>query len=182
MDSEVFELIMDTVSSPYHMSVFYPQYFKNSFKKPMERLTLDVHQIVAGADNALVFMTNYEDMVVELKSNPSIISARIMKKDIELVEFIQEYRIVLNSNKLILIVKPTLNIYADSYLHEELCHISTYTCLNDLIGDVHIKLDIKNKQFDTRTRKKFFKWKYLTKSSLTSSISSPPLLFPLLNI
>jgi hypothetical protein len=69
MEAEVFEIVIDTVPTPYHFSVFYPRVFQRMFNKPMERLTLDVHHVVAGPERALTFTTNYEDMVVKFERN-----------------------------------------------------------------------------------------------------------------
>jgi len=138
MGEEVFDLVIDTVSTPYHFGVFYPRYFQRMFNKPMERLTLDVQHIGNGDNHALKFMTNYDDMVVELERNPTHLSAKIIKKDVTFVEFTQEHKLVFKANKFFLTMKPILHFHADSYIHKELCHFSTYTCFTELIGDVQV--------------------------------------------
>ena len=146
MGAEVFDLIIDTVSTPYHIDVFYPRYFQKMFNKPMERLTLDVHHTLNGADRALKFITNYEDMVVEFARNPTHISAKVMKKEVTYMEFTQEHKLVFNANKFFLTMKPTLHLHEDSYLHKELCEFSSYTCFQDLVGDVNVGVVANSKR------------------------------------
>jgi len=146
MGAEVLDLIVDTVSTPYHMDVFYPHYFQRMFNKPMERLTLDVHHTVTGAERVLKFITNYEDMVVEFQRNPTQISAKVLKKDVTYMEFTQEHKLNFNANKFFLTMKPTLHLHANSFLYKELCHFSTYTCFQELVGDVHVGVVAKGKR------------------------------------
>merc|ERR1719273_4989 len=146
MGAEVFDLIIDTVSTPYHIDVFYPRYFQKMFNKPMERLTLDVQHTVTGAERVLKFTTNYEDMAVEFERNPTHISAKVLKKDVTYVEFTQEHKLVFNAKKFFLTMKPTLHLHADSYLHKELCEFSSYTCFQDLVGDVNVGVVAKSKK------------------------------------
>merc|ERR1712106_692003 len=143
MGAEVFDIIIDTVSTPYHLSIFYPRFFQRMFNKPMERLTLDVHHTVTGDNRALRLLTNYESMAVELELNPTHLTARIIKKDITYVEFTQEHKLVFNANKFFLTLKPTLHLHADSLIRKELCTFSTYTCFTDLVGDIHVKVVAK---------------------------------------
>jgi hypothetical protein len=145
MEAEVFEVVIDTVPTPYHFSVFYPRIFQRMFNKPMERLTLDVHYVVAGADRALTFTTNYDDMVVKFERNSHHMSAKIMKHEITFVEFTQEHKLVSNANKFFLTMKPTLHFHDDSYIHKELCQFSSYTCFTELVGDVHVGVVAKSK-------------------------------------
>merc|ERR1712168_444183 len=146
MGAEVFDLTMDTVSTPYHIDVFYPRYFQKMFNKPMERLTLDVQHTFTGAERSLKFKTNYEDMVVEFKRNPTHTSAIVLKKDVTYVEFTQEHKLNFNANKFFLTMKPSLHLHADSYLYEELCQFSSYTCFQDLAGDVSVEVVAKGKR------------------------------------
>ena len=146
MGAEVFDFMIDTVSTPYHIDVFYPRYFQKMFNKPMERLTLDVHHTLTGAERSLKFITNYEDMVVEFARNPTHISAKVMKKEVTYMEFTQEHKLVFNANKFFLTMKPTLHLHEDSYLHKELCEFSSYTCFQDLVGDVNVGVVANSKR------------------------------------
>merc|ERR1719233_759435 len=151
MGAEVFDLIIDTVSTPYHIDVFYPLYFQKMFNKPMERLTVDVHHAFTGAERFLKFNTNYEGMSVEFKRNPTHISAKVLKNDVTHIEFSQEYKLNFNANKFFLTMKPTLHLHADSYLYKELCQFSSYTCFQELVGDVNIGVVAKGKRtIDTK--------------------------------
>merc|ERR1711970_779653 len=145
MGAEVFDLIFDTVSTPYHIDVFYPLYFQKMFNKPMERLTLDVHHAFTGAERFLKFNSNYEDMPVEFKRNPTHFSAKVLKNDVTHIEFSQEHKLNFNANKFFLTMKPTLHLHADSYLYKELCQFSFYTCFQDLVGDVNVGVVAKGK-------------------------------------
>merc|ERR1712142_506262 len=146
MGAEVFNVIIDTVPDVYHFDVFYPRFFQKMFNKPMERLTLDVQHTVTGAERALKLITNFEDMVMEFQRNPTHISAKVMKKDVTYMEFTQEHKLNFNANKFFLTVKPTLHLHADSLLHKELCQFSTYTCFQELVGDVHVGVVAKGKR------------------------------------
>jgi len=146
MGAEVFNIIIDTVPAVYHFDVFYPRYFQKMFNKPMERLTLDVQHTVTGAERALKLITNFEDIVMEFQRNPTHISAKVMKKDVTYMEFTQEHKLNFNANKFFLTVKPTLNLHADSLLHKELCQFSSFTCFQELVGDVNIGLVAKSKK------------------------------------
>merc|ERR1719273_796659 len=146
MGAEVFDLIIDTVSTPYHIDVFYPLYFQRMFNKPMERFILDVYHAFTGTERSLKFNTNYEDMALEFKRDPKHISAKVLKKDVTHVEFNQEYKLNFNANKFFLTMKPTLHLHADSYLYKDLCQFSSYTCFHDLVGDVNVGVVAKGKR------------------------------------
>ena len=146
MGAEVFDFFIDTVSTPYHIDVFYPRYFQKMFNKPMERLTLDVNHVYTGAERSLKFNTNYEDTVVEFKRNPTHFSAKVLKKDVTYVEFTQEHKLNFNANKFFLTMKPSLHLHADSYLYKELCQFSSYICFQDLVGDVSVGVVAKGKR------------------------------------
>merc|ERR1712002_75953 len=146
MGAEVFDFIVDTIPTPYHIDVFYPYFFQKMFNKPMERLTLDVHHAFTGAERSLKFITNYEDMVVDFQRKPTQFSAKVLKKDVTYVEFSQEHKLNFNANKFFLTMKPNLHLHADSYLYKELCQFSSYTCFQDLVGDVNVEVVTKGKR------------------------------------
>merc|ERR1719228_2165498 len=146
MGAEVFDFLIDTVPTPYHIDVFYPRYFQKMFNKPMERLTLDILHTFTGADRCLKFITNYEDMVVDFHRKPTQFSAKVLKKDVAYVDFTQEHQLNFNANKFFLTMKPTLHLHADSYLYKELCQFSSYTCFKELVGDVNIGVVAKGKR------------------------------------
>merc|ERR550519_2981302 len=85
-------------------------------------------------------------MAVEFERNPTHISAKVLKKDVTYMEFTQEHKLVFNAKKFFLTMKPTLHLHADSYLHKELCEFSSYTCFQDLVGDVNIGVVAKSKK------------------------------------
>ena len=73
------------------------------FNIPIERITLDVHPVFTGAERPLKVVPNYECMVAEFKHN---------------------YFFNFNSKKVSLIIKPTLHIHFDSFLHKVLCQFA----------------------------------------------------------
>merc|ERR1712027_43101 len=135
-------IIIDTVSPVYHIDVFYPRYFQRMFNRPMERLTLDVEH----TEHSLKLNTNYENMVIEFERTPTHMSAKVLKKDVTFMEFTQEHKLNFNAKKFFLTLKPTLHLHADSFLHKELCQFSTFTCFQEITGDVNIGVVAKGKK------------------------------------
>merc|ERR1712183_544136 len=139
-EMEVFDLVLDTVATPHHFSVFYPHFLQKMFNRPIERLTLDVHHEVSGPDQTLMLTTNYDNLKFKLEHKPDHISATIMKNKEPYVVFVQEYQLIDDHNKFVFSVKPTLHFHPDSLLHKELCEVSSYMCFHDLKGDVHVEV------------------------------------------
>jgi len=140
MGSEVFNMIFDTVSSPYKFTVFYPRMLQRLFNKPMDVLSLTVENVSSGNDYTLILSTNVEDMVFEFKRVPQHMSIKITKNQVTYIEFVQNFSLADASNTFLLTMKPKLNFHTESYIHKELCHFSKYTCFTELVGDVKVEV------------------------------------------
>jgi len=147
MDVEVFDVILDTVSSPYHFAVFYPHFFQRMFNKPMERLTLDV----VHEDHTLTMTTNYDNLKFKFERAPQHFSTHILKNDVPYVVFEQDYHLDYDSNMFLFTMKPTLHFHEDSYIHKEFCQFSSYMCFHDMKGDIHVEVaDTAAKKVDVK--------------------------------
>merc|ERR1711936_526489 len=136
MDVEVFDVVLNTITTPYHFAVFYPHFFQRMFNKPMERLTLDVlHE-----DHTLTMTTNYDNLKFKFERAPQHLSAHILKNDVPYVVFEQDYQLMDDSNTFLFTMKPTLHFHEDSYIHKEFCQFSSYMCFHDMKGDIHVEL------------------------------------------
>merc|ERR1711936_1294326 len=128
MDVEVFDVVLNTITTPYHFAVFYPHFFQRMFNKPMERLTLDVlHE-----DHTLTMTTNYDNLKFKFERAPQHLSAHILKNDVPYVVFEQDYQLMDDSNTFLFTMKPTLHFHEDSYIHKEFCQFSSYMCFHDM--------------------------------------------------
>jgi len=151
MDAEVLNFVVDTVSTPYHINVFYPRVLQTMFNKPLDHLTLDIDQHVAGTDYSLTLTTNYEDMVMKMEKKSQHLSVKVSKHDETYVEYSQDYQLKDTASNFLFNMKPKLNFHADSFIHKELCQFSSYFCFEELVGDVHVEIaDKAAKKVDTK--------------------------------
>ena len=143
METDVFNVIVDTVSSPYHISLYYPRLLQRTFNKPMERLTLDIDHQASGSDQSLTLTTSFEDMVAIIEKKSHQVSVKILKNDVTYVEFSQDFMLNDQSNTFLLTLKPKILFHTDSYIHKELCQFSSYFCFTKLVGDINIAVTNK---------------------------------------
>jgi len=150
IDEEVFNVVLDTVPVSYHFSVYYPRVFQRMFNKTLEKLELDVLHVVSGADHTVKFITNYEEITSEFKSTnkfPSnFLSANILKGELPLVMFQLENEYIDNDTKTMFSMKHSLNLHSDSFIHNKLCEVSSFTCFEEIKGDFGFKNIVVNNE------------------------------------
>ena len=135
--TEMFNILLTTVETPYRLRVFYPYLLKNVFKiQNVEHVEITHEHVVLGQETTITTTCNLTSKKFIAKITPSMMTYELLDGEVSLVKYTNEItQLEFETNSYLLEGKSSVLLNPN-----HLCYLPAALCFNDLTTAYHLEV------------------------------------------